>query len=78
MLAIICLTLAEYVVSPFYVNCVPDVFLIKLITILAIGKPDALSFNVAELLRDSCSNIYVAITHVSPRAASYHHLLKLP
>ncbi|KAI1285240.1 amino acid transporter -like protein [Halotydeus destructor] len=36
MLAIICLTLAEYVVSPFYVGCEPDLFLIKLITMFSI------------------------------------------
>ncbi|XP_053213820.1 b(0,+)-type amino acid transporter 1-like [Panonychus citri] len=36
MLAIICLTLSEYVVSPFYLGCEPDLFIIKLITILAI------------------------------------------
>ncbi|XP_076321361.1 L-type amino acid transporter sobremesa isoform X1 [Tachypleus tridentatus] len=37
MLAIICLSFGEYVVSPLSVGCVPDPLLVKLVTILAIG-----------------------------------------
>ncbi|XP_074602018.1 L-type amino acid transporter sobremesa [Brevipalpus obovatus] len=36
MLAIICLTLSEYAVSPFYSGCNPDLFTVKLVTIFAI------------------------------------------
>ncbi|RWS26928.1 b(0:+)-type amino acid transporter 1-like protein [Leptotrombidium deliense] len=37
MLAIICLTLSEYIVGPFFLNCVPDAFTVKLITVFTIA-----------------------------------------
>ena len=37
MLAIICMTLSEYAVQPFFVGCAPDASPIKLITIFFIG-----------------------------------------
>lgn len=37
MLAIICLTLSEYVVQPFFLGCTPEASVIKLITIFFIG-----------------------------------------
>ncbi len=37
MLAIICLTLSEYVVQPFFLGCVPEASVIKLITVFFIG-----------------------------------------
>ena len=37
MLAIICMTLSEYIVQPFFLGCSPDSWVIKLITIFFIG-----------------------------------------
>ena len=39
MLSIICLTLSEYIVQPFFPECQPDSSVIKLFTIFFIGKP---------------------------------------
>lgn len=45
MMAIICMSLGEYVVEPLYISCRPDQISVKLVAALAIGE--SIQINVA-------------------------------